>query len=166
MQLSHPYQDKVFRYQQGSALRNVELKSHSLYPSEIKILKSHLQYWAQDLHSVINKTDDDRCDVTIYDRYAKINTDSFDGKPNHIQKAETTIYNIYSKIDSGVGAGFIIYHKSKRMHAESTHMPDISTVFQAKIEAISHACQYVIGHGKDENLKYIKILSDSQAAII
>ena len=30
--------------------------------------KYHLQYWAQDLHSVINKTVDDRCDITIYDR--------------------------------------------------------------------------------------------------
>ena len=52
--------------------------------------KSHLQYWAQDLHSVITKTADDRCDTTIYDRFAKINTESFDGKPINIQKAETT----------------------------------------------------------------------------
>ena len=56
--------------------------------------KSHLQYWAQDLHSVITKNIDDRCDTTIYDRYTTINTDSFDGKPIHIQKAETTIYTI------------------------------------------------------------------------
>ena len=54
-------------------------------------IKSHIQYWAQDLHTVITKTDDDRCDATIYDRFTKINTASFDGKPVHIQKAETTI---------------------------------------------------------------------------
>ena len=41
--------------------------------------KSHLQYWAQDLHNVIQKMDDDRCDIIIQDRYTKINTDSFDG---------------------------------------------------------------------------------------
>ena len=36
--------------------------------------KSHLQYWAQDLHSVIKKTVDDRCDTAIYDRFTKIDT--------------------------------------------------------------------------------------------
>ena len=39
--------------------------------------------------------------------------DSFDGKPIHIQKAETTIYTDGSKTDDGVGAGFVIYHKTK-----------------------------------------------------
>ena len=46
--------------------------------------KSHLQHWAQDLHTVIQQTEDDRCDVTIYDRFSSINTDSFDGNPKHI----------------------------------------------------------------------------------
>ena len=103
--------------------------------------KSHLQYyWAQDLHSVLKKTVDDRCDITIYDRFTKINTESFDGKPRHIQKAETTTINTDgSKTDHGVGTGCVIYHKNKRIHAESIHMPDTSTVFQAEIEAISHA---------------------------
>ena len=127
--------------------------------------KSHLQYWAQDLHSVTIKTTDDRCDTTIYDRFAKINTNSFDGKPIHIQKAETTIYTDGSKTDYGVGAGFVIYHKNKRIHAESIHMPGTSTVFQAKIGAISHACQYALANPQELDIKYIKILSDSQAAI-
>ena len=127
--------------------------------------KSHLQYWAQDLHTVIKKTEDDRCDVTIYDRFSRINTDSFDGNPKHIQKAETTIYTDGSKTDHGVGAGFVIYHKNRRIHAESIHMPDTSTVFQAEIEAIGHACQYSLANLKELDIKYIKILSDSQAAI-
>ena len=74
--------------------------------------KSHLQYWAQDLHSVVNNTADDRCDVTMYDRYSAINIDSFNGKTVHIQKAETTIYTDRSKTESGVGAGFVIYDDS------------------------------------------------------
>ena len=65
-------------------------------------VKSHLQYWAQDLHLVIIKTADDNCDTTIYNRFAIINTDSFDGKPIHIQKAETTIYTDSSKTELGV----------------------------------------------------------------
>ena len=44
-------------------------------------------------------------------------------------------------------------------------LPDSSTVFQAEIEAIKHACQYVIANLQDIHPKYIKILSDSQAAI-
>ena len=44
-------------------------------------------------------------------------------------------------------------------------MPDTSTVFQAKIEAIRHACQFALANMKEENIKYIKILSDSQVAI-
>ena len=44
-------------------------------------------------------------------------------------------------------------------------MPDTSTVFQAEIEAISHACQYALANLKELNIKYIKILSDSEAAI-
>ena len=44
-------------------------------------------------------------------------------------------------------------------------MPDTSTVFQAEIEAISHACQYALTNMKDLNINYIKILSDLQAAI-
>ena len=44
-------------------------------------------------------------------------------------------------------------------------MPDTSSVFQAEIEAISHACQYALANIKELNINYIKILSDSQAAI-
>ena len=65
----------------------------------------------------------------------------------------------------GVGAGFVFYHKNKRVHAESLHLPDTSTVFQAEIEAISHACQYALANPQELDIKYIKILSDSQAAI-
>ena len=44
-------------------------------------------------------------------------------------------------------------------------MPDTSTVIQAEIEAISHACQYASANPKELDINYIKILSDSQAAI-
>ena len=44
-------------------------------------------------------------------------------------------------------------------------MPDTSTVFQAEIEALSHACQYALANSQNLDIKYIKILSDSQAAI-
>ena len=70
-----------------------------------------------------------------------------------------------AKKNHGVGAGFVIYHKNQRIHAKSIHMPDTLKVFQAEIEAISHACQYTLANLKELNIKYIKILSESQAAI-
>ena len=51
------------------------------------------------------------------------------------------------------------------MHAESIHLPDTSTVFQAKIEAINHAWQFAVAYMQDQNLQYIKILSDLQSPI-
>ena len=82
-----------------------------------------------------------------------------------ITKAETTINTDGSKTDYGVGAGFVIYHKNKRIHAESIHMPDTSKLFQPEIEAIRHVCQYALANPQELDIKYIKILSDSQAAI-
>ena len=38
--------------------------------------KSHLQYWAQDLNTVMTNAPDDRCDTTIYDSFTKINIES------------------------------------------------------------------------------------------
>ena len=38
-------------------------------------------------------------------------------------------------------------------------------LYQAEIEAISHACQYALANLKELNINYIKILSDTQAAI-
>ena len=35
-------------------------------------------------------------------------------------------------------------------------MPDMSTVFQAEIEAIRHACQYALANPQELDIKYIK----------
>ena len=64
--------------------------------------KSHLQYWAQDLHSVIKNTTDARCDVTIYDRYSTINIDSFGGKYKK-QKRQYTQMEVKPTLESVLG---------------------------------------------------------------
>ena len=63
-----------------------------------------------------------------------------------MRKQQYTRYTDDSKTEHWVDAGFVTYHKNKRTHAESIHMPDTSTVFQAEIEAISHACQYALAN--------------------
>ena len=55
--------------------------------------------------------------------------------------------------------------RRRRLHAESIPKWQTHQQFQAEIEAISHACQYILANLKELNINYIKILSDSQAAI-
>ena len=81
--------------------------------------KSHLQ----NLHTVITKAKDNRCDATICDRNTDINLTSFNGKPAHSKMVETKIYTDGSKTEGRIGSGFVLYHTNKRMHTESIHLP-------------------------------------------
>ena len=81
--------------------------------------KSHIQYWAQDLHMVLNKAGDDRCDTIIFDRISNINTDSFDGKLRHIQKTETTVYTDGSKTEYGC----LLYTSPSPRDRQKSRMP-------------------------------------------
>ena len=114
------------------------------------------------MNIVIHNMADDRCNITIYDRISVINTVSFNDRSKHIQKAEITIYTESSKTEFGVG---FINHKNRRNYTKSIHMPDTSTVFQVDIEAINHACQFMLAYFPNLNINYVKILSDSQAAV-
>ena len=116
----------------------------------------------------INETcleNNDTCDMTIDDRITKINLESFDGRHKHIRKSQFTVYTDGSKTADGVGAGFVIYRHNCRIHTESFNLNRESTVFQAEIEAIFQATQYLIAHTHDLGIQYVKILSDSQNAI-
>ena len=61
-----------------------------------------------------------------------------------------------------VGAGFVIYHKREVIYYESLKLNDKATVFQAEVTAITQAAKYTI---KLDKAKYVKLLSDSQAAL-
>ena len=76
------------------------------------------------------------------------------------------IYTDGSKTDNGTGAGFVVYHKNERMHIESISLPDTTTVFQAEVTAIYKAMIYMISYCKTHTVSYLKILCDSQAAIL
>ena len=52
------------------------------------------------------------------------------------------------------------------MCTESTKLPDYATVFQAEIQAVYEACQYLLSIIAEWEIKYIKILTDSQAALL
>ena len=61
--------------------------------------------------------------------------------------------------------GRLYKKKNCRIHTESFNLNRESTVFQAEIEAIFQATQYLIAHTHDLGIQFVKILSDSQAAI-
>ena len=75
------------------------------------------------------------------------------------------MYTDGSKTTEGVGSDFVLYNKNTRLQTESFTLPHHATVFQAEITAIYQATQYILSILDTINIRYIKILSDSQAAI-
>ena len=129
--------------------------------------KSHLQHWNQKYITLnIDNSKDDRCDILIKERLTNINLNSFHGGKKYLKKAETTVYTDGSKLTKGVGAGIVIYHKNERIHVDSFSLKNNATVFQGEVEAIYQAIQYLIAYQDEYKFRYIKILSDSQAAIM
>ena len=59
----------------------------------------------------------------------------------------------------------MLYTKKQRVHTQSVTLPKHATVFQAEIQAIYEASQYLIANSDEMGIRYVKILSDSQAAI-
>ena len=60
----------------------------------------------------------------------------------------------------------MVYYKQDRIHTESISLSENTTVFQAEITAIYKAMIFMIGRCNTHKVSYIKILCDSQAAIL
>ena len=76
-----------------------------------------------------------------------------------------TIYTDGSKTKDGVGSGFTVYYRNKRIHTDFFTLPKEATVFLAEIEAIYSATQFLLADSYEHDKKSIKIYSISQAAI-
>ena len=77
-------------------------------------------------------------------------------------------YNIYtdgSRFDGNCGAGYSIYKYKTNISSNCANLPTTSTVFQAEIIGIKLACEEMIRIQEERNVKYVKIFSDSQAAV-
>ena len=123
----------------------------------------HLKYW-DDLASELELggATTDWCDEIIWDKGYTVNIDSLDGLSKHRKHSEYTIYTDGSKMQDKVGAGYVIYHKREVIYYESLKLNDTATVFQAEVTAIAQAAKQMI---KLDRAKFVKILSDSQAAL-
>jgi ribonuclease HI len=124
----------------------------------------HLQYWESQSDSLrMNLQTTDQCEETIWEKSYHVNLDSFDGDKKHRKHSEYTAYTDGSKTVHGTGAGFVIYHKKEIINYCSIKLNDNATVFQAEIAAIKQAADYLYA---TKDVKFVKILVDSQAALL
>ena len=75
-------------------------------------------------------------------------------------------YNVYtdgSRIDGQCGAGYSIYKTN--IASNCANLPTTSTVFQAEIVGIKLVCEEIIKMQDESNINYVKVFSDSQAAV-
>ena len=69
-----------------------------------------------------------------------------------------------SKTENGAGSGVVIYRQQQRIYKQSKRLSDSTTVFQAEVYAIHEAAKQLIKE-TTINFSYVKIISDSQAAL-
>jgi ribonuclease HI len=78
--------------------------------------------------------------------------------------SQYTVYTDGSKIENRVGAGYVIYKQGTEEGYDKLRLPDSCTVFQAEIRAIQEAAMCLARQNSGQ-IKYVKIITDSQAAL-
>ena len=121
-------------------------------------------YWEKQAKELGLKIDD--TDALKADKWVKhytVNLESYTqvGPPTH---THINIYTEGSKTDEHVGSGYVIYHKGEELASKSIRLEEEITVYEAEVLAIKHAAQKLINI-KTEEHKFVKIFSDSQAAL-
>ena len=144
----------------------LRLKSQLDQPKTTSSIQNHLSYWdslqisAEPLWQA-----DDSCHEPLWFKQYTVNLDSFNGARKHISPSEITVYTDGSKTEYGVGSGYVVYNKGKRIQTHSSKLSDTTTVFQAEIMAINEAADYLLNLYNHRKFSHVKILSDSQAAL-
>ena len=136
------------------------------HPSDYQ--KSHQRHWANLRNKITLEGPYDTMEPNfIWERPFNINLKSLkSNSKKYLHHSEYTIYTDGSKINGHVGAGFVAYHKNNIIHTESFTLEDRATVFQAEVEAIKQAAAFMTRNKSKYPAKYIKILVDSQAALL
>ena len=127
---------------------------------------SHMKFLADRLEEFgIRPGLTDRCNSVRWNNAFKIDRDSFSGEAKHRQLTQYNVYTDGSKIDGQTGSGLVVHRGRKEVHCEWLRLPDEATVFQAEIVGIARAAEALAGLPGTE-VRYVKILVDSQAAIL
>ena len=111
----------------------------------------------------LSNEDSDRTSYNTWKKQYTVNEHSFTTKTEPV-RAQINIYTDGNKTDEHIGCGFTISRYNTEIAADSIRLPDYATVYQAEVMAIRLAMIEVRQHLTDED-KYIKLFSDSQAAL-
>lgn len=145
--------------------RRVIVRDWPGFNSKFRTLIGHTLYWeklAKDMRLDINDTDSIKLD--IWEKNFNVNTDSFDNTGPPIP-SQVNIYTDGSKTDEHVGSGFTIYINGNEFCYESIRLSENNTVYQAEVFAIKQAIMTLTNFNRPD-LQYIKLFSDSQAALL
>ena len=126
----------------------------------------HLKYLKKNAEEALGGiTDQDSTYEIIEDKQYIVTIDSIKGVKKPIL-AQLNVYTDGSKTGQGAGAGFVIIAgKDKIQYTKSINLDDKASIFQAELIAITEAANYISNEYLDSR-KYIKIFSDSQAALM
>ena len=151
----------IKREAMSSFIRNKEaLKTVNKGTSD----KSHLQKWERLAKAwQLNEENSDRTSYNTWEKLYKVNEKSYKSITEPM-KAQINIYTDGSKTDEHTGCGFTISRYNTEIAADSIRLPDYTTVYQAEVLAIRLAMIEVRQHLTEED-RYVKIFSDSQAAL-
>ena len=147
---------------------------HHLLPcgwdSTIKAKKHsipHRRYW-EGIFQKWNITlgEDDYCNNPAGNKNFQVCTDSFNGGAKFKKHTQFNLYTDGSKIEDKVGWGFVMYHNQDKTKSHCGALSSMATVFQAEIEAIRQCVIYLRSIQGNEEVRYVKIFVDSQAALL
>ena len=93
-------------------------------------------------------------------------TDSIKGDNKYLCLSQYNVFSDGSRTENGVGSGVCLLNNKKEvLRTYSARLPDFSTVFQAEVYAINMAARLISIEYSDCMPKYIKIFTDSAAAL-
>ena len=125
---------------------------------------SHMRFLNDRLEDMgIDTKGTDRCSRLKWSNGFKINRDSFNGEAKHRKASQYNVFTDGSKLEDRTGAGMVIYKANKEIKSNKFRLPDGTTVFQAEVVAIAEAAEAVTK--MEEDVRFVKIFVDSQAAI-
>ena len=126
---------------------------------------SHMKFLEDKLAEFqIRPGESDVCSQLKWNTGFKINWDSFNGEAKHRQPSQYKVFTDGSKLEGRTGAGLVVYKNKKEIATKAVNMTEGTTVFQAEVLAISEAA-LIMGQLHTDEMKYVKFMIDSQAAI-
>ena len=140
-------------------------KSKSYKTPKNLSLVPHLKYLQQLANDALGHTiDSETTMANIEEKNYWVTINPKKGRANPIP-SQINIYTDGSKTSQGTGAGYVILQgRNEVIQTQSVNLTNNASIFQAELIAIEQAAQFTLTLPGIQD-KYIKIFSDSQAAL-